>query len=96
MKQKIIEECKKYGYELNWEENNYLSFINRNAHKDLQVFDIQVDEELERVCMAIIIDLGSWNEAIEYDLNNEEEIMNGIKNWISEDNLNSILEWLED
>ena len=71
MKQKIIEECKKYGYELNWEVNNYLSFINRNVQEDLQMFGVQIDKELERVCMALIIDLGSWNEALESDLNNE-------------------------
>ena len=94
MKQKIIEECKKYGYYLFWEGDNFYSFRNDNVREELQVFDVLIDYELESVSMALIIDLGSWNEALESDLNNEEDIMNNIKNWLSEENLNSILKWL--
>lgn len=97
MKNKIIEECKKYGYEFQYEyeENGLLVFTNNNVIKDLQVFHVQVNEDLEMVSMALIVDLGSWNDAIDSDLNNEQSIMENIKCWLSEENRNLYLEWLE-
>lgn len=96
MKRKIIKECKKYGYLLDYKDGDFLQFKNENVHEDLQIFQVEIDKELELVSMALIIDLGSWNEAIDSDLNNEKEIMENIKNWISEENLKLVLEWLED
>ena len=97
MKNKIIEECKKYGYELNWEGDNFYSFRNDNVREELQVFDVQIDYELESVTMAIIIDLGSWNiDSLECDLNNEEEVLKAIGNWLKPENLKSIEEWLNE
>lgn len=97
MKNKIIKECKKYGYEFQYEyeENGLLVFTNNNVIKDLQVFHVQVNEDLEMVSMAIITDLGSWNYAIDSDLDNETSIMENIKGWLSEENRNLYLEWLE-
>ena len=95
MKDKIIEECLKYGYYLFWEGDNFYSFRNDDVREELQVFDVLIDYDLESVSMALIIDLGSWNEALESDLNDEEDILNNIKNWLSEENLKSIEEWLD-
>lgn len=97
MKNKIIEECKKYGYEFQYEHEEYglLVFTNNNVIEDLQVFHVQVNEDLETVSMAIITDLGSWNEATDSDINNEEDIMHNIELWIGEENRNLYLEWLE-
>lgn len=95
IKQIIIEECKKYGYGLSWEEEDYLHFVNNNVREELSCFCVRIYEDLEMVSMAIIIDLGSWNDAIDSNINDLEDIKNNIKNWLSEENLNSILEWLE-
>lgn len=95
MKNKIIEECKKYGYLLDYEEDDYLHFRNPTVREELQIFNVIIMEELELVSMAVIIDLGSWNEALESDLNNEKDIMKNIESWLSEKNLKSIEEWLD-
>ena len=95
MRNKIIKECKKYGYELDWEGDNFYSFKNYNIREELQTFDVLIDYDLESVSMALIIDLGSWNEALESDLNNEEDVLENIGNWLSEENLKSIEEWLD-
>lgn len=102
MKQKIIEECKKYGYELNdqfreSERKEWLSFVNENVYEDLQLFQVLIDHYLEKATMALIVDMSSWEcEAIDSNLNNEEDVLENIKSWLNEDNLNSILEWLVD
>ena len=95
MKQKIIEECKKYGYELNYERNELLSFTNENVNEYLQIFHVRVYESINLVQMALMIDMGSWSEASDSDLDNEEEVLNNIRIWLNEDNLNSMLEWFD-
>ena len=97
MKNKIIKECKKYGYEFKYEreESGLLVFTNDNVIEELQVFHVQINEDLEMVSMAIITDLGSWNNAIDSDLKNEQSIMENIKGWLSEENRTLYLEWLE-
>ena len=82
LKQIIIEECKKYGYELSWEEDDYLHFVNNNVREEFNCFCVRIYEELNYVSMAIIMDLGSWNEATECELDNEEEIIKNIKIWL--------------
>ena len=94
MKQLIINECKKYGYEFAYERNGFLEFKNEKVIEELQLFQVEIDYDLEMVKMALIIDLGSWNEALESDLDNIEEILDNIKNWLCVENLNSIEEWL--
>lgn len=92
----IIKECKKYNYEFECAIENFLHFKNKNVREELQVFHVLVDEDLERVAMAIIMDLGSWNEATEHDYNNLEDIKNGIASWISKENLEEAEKWLEE
>ena len=98
MKDLIIKQCKKHGYELignaGWVD--CLRFVNPNVRKELQVFDIVIDEDLESVKMAIIMDLGSWNEALDTDLNDTEEILKTIDLWISEESLKEVEKYLED
>lgn len=89
----IIKECKKYNYEFTYAIDKTLRFINKNAREELQLFEVLVDEDLERVAMAIIMDLGSWNEATEHDYNNLEDIKNGIASWISKENLEEAEKW---
>jgi hypothetical protein len=89
-KQIIIEECKKYGYELSWEEDDYLHFVNNNVREELSCFCVRIYEELEYVSMALIIDLGSWNDAIDSDINDLEDIKYNIKSWLSEENLKEV------
>lgn len=90
LKQIIIEECKKYGYELSWEEDDYLHFVNNNVREELSCFCVRIYEELEYVSMTLIIDLGSWNDAIDSDINDLEDIKNNIKSWLSEENLKEV------
>lgn len=93
----IIKECKKYNYEFEYAIEDCLHFKNKNVREELQIFHVLVDEDLERVAMAIIIDLGSWNEATEYDYNDIEDIKEGIASWLSEENLKEVEKWfLED
>lgn len=97
IKQIIIEECKKYGYLLNYEENDYLHFRNTEVREELQTFNVRIMEELELVSMAVIIDLGSWNDATDADMNNEAEVLEQIKLWLSPENLAEVEKYfLED
>ena len=99
MKEKIIEECKKYGYLLDYEEeeNGFLQFKNAEVREELQIFNVMIREELEYISMAIIIDLGSWNEATDADMNNMEEVSEQIKLWLSPENLAEVEKYfLED
>ena len=50
----------------------------------------RIYEELEYVSMTLIIDLGSWNDAIDSDINDLEDIKNNIKSWLSEENLKEV------
>lgn len=92
----IIKECKKHNYEFTYANDNVLRFINENVREELQLFEVLVDEDLERVTMAVIMDLGSWNEATEHDYNDIEDIKEGIASWISKENLKEAEKWLED
>lgn len=94
LKKIIIEECKKYGYELNWEKDDYLHFVNNNVREELSCFCVNIDEDLERVSMAILMDLGSWNDAIDSDINNIEDIKKNINLWLSEENLKEVEKYL--
>lgn len=100
MKNVIIKECKKYGYILYHSEKKdnciYLNFKNDNVREELQFFSVEIDKDLERVTMAIIIDLGSWNEALESDLNDIQDIKENIGSWLSENNLKLVEEWLNE
>ena len=97
MKEKIIEECKKYGYLLNYEEDDYLHFRNTEVREELQTFAVRIMEELELVSMAVIIDLGSWNDATDADMNDEAEVLESIKLWLSPENLAEVEKYfLED
>ena len=40
-------------------------------------------------------DLGAWNDALEYDLNELEEILKGIELWISPKYLKEVEKWFE-
>ena len=90
MKDKIIDECKKYGYELIWNGNSILSFCNYYVREELKFFDVYFDYDLECVSMAIIMDSGSWSYATECSLHDEESIMNNIYLWISKENLKEV------
>ena len=90
MRKKIVEECAKYGYEFEYEDGNLLSFRNPNVREELQLFHVTVSEELDVVSMALIIDLSSWDNAINVDLDSEEEIYKTIELWISKENLSEV------
>ena len=83
LKESIIEKCKEYGYLL--KDTSYkdgkttLHFRN----PQLSLFIVEIDEDLERVQMVVMYDLGAWNDALEYELNELEEILKGIELWIS-------------
>ena len=98
MKQKIIDECRKYGYELNYiyKQSGYemLTFINESVREELKTFNVCIDYELEQVSMYIVIDMGSFNEALESNINDEADVMDNIKGWLSKENLKSIEEWI--
>lgn len=93
LKKMIIEECKKYGYELSWEENDYLHFVNNNVREELSCFCVRIHEDLEYISMALIIDLGSWNDATESNINNIEDIKKDINLWLNEENLKEVEEY---
>lgn len=90
MKDKIINECAKYGYILEYQEEDLLSFRNPNVREELQLFHVRIYEELEMVSMALIIDMGSWSDSVDVDLNDEKEILKEIGLWISEQNLKEV------
>lgn len=92
MKDKIINECKKYGYDLEYQiEDYFYSFRNTNVREELQVFQVRIDEDWNSVSMVILIDLASWSyDSIDSNLNDENEIMENIKLWISPDNLKEV------
>ena len=97
----IMEECRKYGYKLDRmsgsQERCDMWFRNKSVRDELQMFEVVIDKDIERVAMAIIMDLGSWNEATEYDYNDIEDIKEGISSWLSEENLKEVEKWfLED
>lgn len=94
MKQLIINECKKYGYEFAYERNGFLEFKNEKVIEELQLFQVEIDYDLEMVKMALVIDLGSWNEATDSDINDLDDIRNNIANWLSVENLKEIQKWL--
>lgn len=97
MKEKIIEECKKYGYIVEHQEEEFISFRNTAVREELQVFNVRIIEEIDLVSMAVIIDLGSWNDATEADMNNEAEVLEQIKAWLSPENLAEVEKYfLED
>lgn len=90
----IIERCRQNGYKLDKMNGNSSRadfwFRNPDVREELQMFEVVVDKDLESVKMAIIIDLGSWNEALETDLNDVEEVLNQIDLWISKDSLKEV------
>lgn len=100
IRKQIMEHCRKHGYKLDRmsgsPERCDMWFRNKSIRDELQMFEVEVDEDLERVAMAIIMDLGSWNEATEHDYNNMEDILNGINSWISKENLEEAEKWLEE
>ena len=83
LKESIIEKCKEYGYLLKdtscKDGKTTLHFRN----PQLSLFIVEIDEDLERVQMVVMYDLGAWNDALEYELNELEEILKGIELWIS-------------
>ena len=92
LKKMIIEECKKYGYEylFDQESDGCLIFRNPNVREELNTFAVSINEDLEIVSMAILIGLGSWNDAIDSDINNIEDIKKNINLWLSEENLKEV------
>lgn len=95
MKEKIINECTKYGYKLDKIENDFMYFVNENQIEELQLFLVNIDYDLETVSMSLIVDLGSWNEATDSDLLDEEDIIKNIQNWLSEENIKEVEKWLK-
>lgn len=95
LKKMIIEECKKYGYEYSFdqESDTCLIFRNPNVREELNTFAVSINEDLEIVSMAILIGLGSWNDAIDSDINNIEDIKKNINLWLSEENLKEVEEY---
>lgn len=96
----IFERCKQHGYKLDSMKGDNSRadfwFRNPNVKEELQMFEVVVDKDLESVKMAIIMDLGSWNEALDTDSNNTEEILKTIDLWISEESLKKLEEMLEE
>lgn len=92
MKTNIINKCKEYGYEFIDEIDNVLVFQNKETIEELQIFHVLVDEVLERISMALMVDMGSWNEASDCDLNDIEEINYQIDSWLGEYNLSILKE----
>lgn len=92
LKKMIIEECKKYGFEFSFteERNKCLVFRNTGIREELSTFAVIIDEDLERVSMAILIDLGSWNDATESDINDIDDIIENINLWLSEESLKEV------
>lgn len=96
----IFERCRQHGYNLDSMKGNNSRadfwFRNPNVKGQLQMFEVVIDKDLESVRMAIIMDLGSWNEAIDTDLNDTEEILKTIDLWISKESLKELEEMLEE
>lgn len=95
IRKQIIEECAKYGYIFSgeMERDCVHHFVNANVREEINLFDVYIDEDLERVAMALIIDMSSWNEASEYDYNDIENIKEGIASWLSKENLKELEKW---
>lgn len=100
LKQTIIEECAKYGYNFDGEGENkeleeiWLTFENPNECSELNSFVVIIDIGLEQVTMYLSIDMGSFNDAIDSDINNIEDIKENIRNWLCKENLNEVKKWL--
>lgn len=94
MKEFIVTECKKYDYFLDNEiiENDKikLSFKNDNQIEELKQFNVIIDYALELVSMALIIDLDSWNYAIDSNINNINDIIENIHSWLCKENLEEV------
>jgi hypothetical protein len=96
LKQIIIEECKKYGYEylFDQESDDCLIFRNPNVESELETFIVNIDQYLEEVSMYLSIDMSSFGEAQESNINDLEDIKENISNWLNKNNLDLIREWL--
>lgn len=92
IEKKIIEECKKYGYEHQetHDENNAMFFGNLNVREELNLFIVNIDQELEQVSMYLCIDMASFGEATDNNINDLEGIKENIRLWISEENLKEV------
>lgn len=97
LKESIIEKCKEYGYLLDTtcckDGKTTLNFKNDNVVPQLSLFIVEIDEDLERVQMVVMYDLGAWNDALEYDLNELEEVLKGVELWISPKYLKEVEKW---
>lgn len=98
IRKQIIEECAKYGYIFSgeMERDCVHHFVNANVREEINLFDVYIDKDFERVAMALIMDMSSWNEATEHDYNDIEDIKEGINSWISKENLEEAEKWLEE
>ena len=100
LKENIIEKCKEYGYLLDTtcckDGKTTFQFRNDNVAPQLSLFIVEIDEDLERVQMVVMHDLGAWNDALEYDLNELEEILKGIELWISPKYLKEVEKWFKE
>lgn len=96
MKQKIIEECKKYGYEyFNTDHYGIMYFSNPTIREELHLFNVEIDEDDEIVIMWLNTDDNScYSYATSNELEDEENIMKNIKSWIGEENLRLLEEEL--
>jgi hypothetical protein len=96
LKQIIIEECKKYDYEylFDQESDGCLIFRNPNVESELETFIVNIDQYLEEVSMYLSIDMSSFGEAQESNINDLEDIKENIYNWLNKNNLDLIREWL--
>ena len=85
LKQIIIEECKKYGYEylFDQESDDCLIFRNPNVESELETFIVNIDQYLEEVSMYLSIDMSSFGEAQESNINDLEDIKENINFWNS-------------
>lgn len=112
----IINECKKYHFELlgidNDDETNQVlnfaidsDFAKENGlNENLDRFDVVVrewDTDIYSVDMALIINLGSWNDAtnetVDYSKKEPYKWLDcGIYYWLSLDNLKAVNKWLEE
>lgn len=92
LKQIIIEECKKYGYEyFNTDEYNIMWFSNPTVKDELHLFNVEIDEDDEYVIMWLNTDDNScYSYATSCELNDEENILKNIESWISEENLKEV------
>lgn len=97
IRKQIIERCHQHNYFLIKMEGKdgktIMMFENKNVRKELDTFIVDVDNDLERVTMVILMNLGSWNDAYECDLNDTEKVLEGIDMWISKEGLKEAEEW---